>query len=254
MAQDDENDEAGEEHEGAPTVGLEISWLGYYLSIDFYPGIKTHRQAGALFSAKLADVIEIERVALESNEWTFGGGGTCDGIEVVVEKQKISLAVHSPRNVQDFYESRNHLILKAFKSAFSPDYILRSSAMATGLIDVSGDARFYLGGNLMLLHPKKFEAIARPLQILGVRMYFPPGENEDWVVEVRAESWGDEPTKLFVSADADFRDSRDWDDNSNKQAVESMAAITNFMKTRLMTFLHQSPLLGFDDAEDDNGN
>lgn len=243
--------EGGNESEWLPAVGTKISWLGYFLSLDFYPAIKMPRSSGTHFSSKLADVIEIERLEVESNEWRFGGGGTCDGMQVVVERQRISLAAHSPRNAEQFYEDRNALILGAFASMFSPGLILRSSAKAAGLLDANGDARTFLGGGLMLFHPKKLEAINRPLHILGVRMYFPSSDNVEWGVDVRTESWIDDPTKLFLEADADWSESRDWDQEKVRKTVESISVVTDFMKTRLMDFLHQTPMLGFDE-EDDN--
>lgn len=250
-----EHEDTGDE-ETFPFVGNEITWLAYFLSLDFYPAIKMPRSNGALLAAKLADAMEIERVELESNEWRFGGGGTCDGMQVVVERQRISLAANSPRNAEDFYTGRNALILNVFGTVFSPGLILQSRAKAAGLLDVNGDARTFIGGRLMFFHPKKLEAIDRPLHILGVRMYFPSSGDVDWGVDVRAESWIDDASKLFLEADADWSDTRDWEAEEIRRTVDSIFHVTNFMNTRLMNFLHQSPALGLDDegVDDDNQN
>jgi hypothetical protein len=251
MAAEDEDVSDGS---GFPKVGTDIKWLALYLSVDFYPAIKTPRGVGAQFFAKLADAIELERVDLQSNQWTYIGGGTCDGMQVVVERQQISLAANHPRNAEDFYKLRNTLILNTFKAAFSPEAILRSSAMARGLIYIEQgeDSRAFLAGSLMFLHPKKLNIINRPLDLLGVRMYFPPDENVEWGVDVRAESWADDPTKLYLAADADWSGSRPWDEDAVERTIESMSVVTEFMKTRLMNFLHQPPFLGFDDEGDED--
>jgi hypothetical protein len=130
--------------------------------------------------------------------------------------------------------------------------------MANGVVEVSGDARAFLGGSIMLMHPRKLTPMARPLHVLGVRLYFPPFEDEDdrqtdWGVDVKIESWIEDSEKLYVEADADWHETITWGDGTAEALASHISTVTDFIKDRVIKFLHQSPVSGIDFTEDDDG-
>jgi len=234
-------------------AGSEIAFVGYYLSVDFYPQIKMQRTSAIDFARDVQSAMEVEGAALESNQWKFNGAGVCDGMSVVVERRSISFGVSPPGNNLEFYDHRFESILNAFQQAFSLEAMLNSNAMAQGLVPVSGDARVFLGAGIMLMHPQKLAAIDRSLHILGVRLYFPPDDVE-WGVDVKVESWAEDTSMLFIEADADWRGARPFDGESIVKAVNGLSTVKDFMNTRLLAFLHQSPALGLDDENNQGGH
>ena len=96
------------------------------------------------------------------------------------------------------------------------------------------------------MRPGKFDAINRPLDILGVRLYFPPYEKADWSVNVRIESCGHDPTKVYLNSYADWEQHTLWDERFVDNACEKIGTVSTFMSTRLIQFLREPPI-----SEDD---
>lgn len=182
-----------------PDENAPVEWLGFSLTVDFYPPVKVTRKTGLEFTAELAEILEPQSVQLEDGEWNIEGGGICEGIHLRVQRRQIRVLVVPVAGRLEIYERRINTILAIFERKFEPKVALESAVDISGLVDLSqdADARAFLGGYVMLMHPSKLINFARPLEILGVRLYFPPSDDVDWGVNVRVESWGGRSPKDF---------------------------------------------------------
>lgn len=238
-----------------PDANAPIEWLGFSLMIDFYPSIKLSRKTGLEFTADLSEILEPENVHLEANEWRIHGAGVCEGITLVVKKRQVQLYV-SPDSLRlERYEQRIKTLLEVFEEKFEPRVALRSNVDVTGLVALpgDGDARVFLGGYVMLMRPARLNTIDRPLDILGVRLNFPPYEDVNWGVNVRIESWAEDPKKVFLNADADWESQSKWDSEFVGKLCEQITTVTTFMSTKLMQFLREPPFSP-DELEEEDGN
>lgn len=246
------NDEQGNLPPELPAADAPVEWLGFSLAADFYPAIKLARKTGLEFTAELSDILEPENVRLENDGWSVAGGGVCEGIQVAVEKRHIRILISPVSQQLERYEHKIQQILRAFEERFEPKVALQSNVDISGLVSLPGDtdARAFLGGYVMLMHPHKLDAIARPLDILGVRLRFPPAEGIDWSVDVRIESWGEDPKKVFLNADADWYHQIDWTEQYCEILSERISVISSFMSESLVRFLREPPFPG-EDSDDE---
>jgi len=246
-----------------PDENVLLDWKRYYLNLDFYPGIRLTRRDGLRFAESASEYLELEDVQPGISEWRMAGGATSDGVHVAITKHSITLDVLDPPNLLEWYEHRFEPLVRMFGDTFTPQVALRRNAIATCLLDLPGDtdARAFLGGWVMLMHPSKLAPIERPLHVLGVRLFFPPFEETegehteqrrktDWSVNVRVESSIDDPGKLFLEADAGWDEPTEWNDAFANEAVRCMGVATTFVKDKVVKFLRQPPFPA--NGEDDN--
>ena len=126
----------------------------------------------------------------------------------------------------------------------------------SGLLDLFPDdsyVRVFLGGNVMLMDPKRFSPLGRShLEILGLRLFFPETENEDWSVNVRIESFGPDPKKVFLQAEAAWHEGETWGTEFADKAVSGVSTDSSrSAEVRLIGFVMNPPASGVDDEEDD---
>lgn len=247
------SDDLGEVELPIPEENAPIEWRGFSLAVDFYPPIKTTRKTGLEFSSELADVLEPEDVRLEGKEWRIIGGGVHEGIQMFIGKRNLMIAVSPVTEALERYEHRLKVLLSAFEHRFEPKVALRSNVNATGLVALPGDgnAVAFLGGYVMFMRPSRLDTIDRPPNILGVRINFPPFEGADWNVDVRIESSGEDPNKVFLNADADWDKQSPWDDTFVAELYSRVEKVTSFMSGPLIQFLREPP---FPDTEEDRDN
>lgn len=232
-----------------------LDWHCYHLRVDFYPSIKLTRREGLRFAEHISEYIEIEEVQPGISEWRLAGGASCDGVYLRVAKSSIAFTVHDPSNGLEWYEHRFEPVLRAFGGTFSPQVALRRNALVACLLDFPGDndvdARAFLGGWVMLLHPYKLAPIERPLHVLGVRLFFPPFEGEerdsgeprktDWSVNVRVESSTSDTRRLYLEADAVWGEPKPWSEDVVSDAVGRLSVASEFVKREVISFLRQPP-------------
>jgi hypothetical protein len=248
-------DDSSGDRAPCPKEGAVPTWLGFSIGVDFYPALKISRKTGLEFTRELAEHIEPENVHLQEDGWKISGGGIYEGIDLSVTKNQILSQVKKPAYKLEWYEHRISAILRAFETIFAPQIALQTSVVMSGLVDLfpdDTDARFFLGGNVMLMDPKRFTAIGRPtLDILGLRMFFPETEKENWSVNVRVESFAFDPKKVFLQAEAAWQDHAEWGTNFADTAVARITTVSRFMQGPLIDFLMNPPPSGVDDEEDD---
>jgi hypothetical protein len=238
-----------------PEENAPIHWMWHSLRLDFYPPIKLTRRDGLRFGESIAEYIEPEDVQPGVTEWQFSGGAICEGMNLHITRQSIRIDVRNPSNSLEWYEHRFEPILKLFSQTFSPQVALQCNVAITGLVDLppNMDARSFLGGYVMQMHPYKLEPIERPLHVLGVRLFFPPfaredGSRTDWSVNVRVESGINDPGKLFLESTAEWREPAPWNTQYVTDAVGRLGLVSSFMSDKLVKFLRQPP---FPESEDD---
>jgi hypothetical protein len=238
-----------------PADNATINWLSYHLRVDFHPPIRMSRKAGHEFAPKIYSALEAGSTQIEDDEWKFRGAGQYSGMQVAVSKNSIIMSVVEPLSGQEWYEERFAEILAALAKQYPPQMVLFSGSMINGLLDIEGDARVFLGGNLMLMHPKRLEPFDKELYILGVRLYFPSADkkldegrdDDEWAVDVKVESWIEDPTKLYLEADADWETAVPWTKDSPRQLADHLQTVSEFMQRRLLAFLRQPPDIELDD-------
>src|SRR5665213_2455776 len=103
-----------------PDENAPVAWLGFALSVDFYPAIKIARKSGLEFTAELSEIFEPEDVNLEGTEWAILGGGVCEGIQLVIEKRSLRIEVFRPVNKLEWYEQKINALLRTFEQKFEP--------------------------------------------------------------------------------------------------------------------------------------
>ncbi len=242
-----------------PEENPSLDWQCYYLRTDFYPAIKLTRREGLRFAHRISEYLELEEVQPGVSEWRMTGGASCDGVHLRITKSSITLDVHEPPNGLEWYELRFEPVLRSFGDTFAPQVALRRNALAACLLDFPDegeiDARAFLGGWVMLLHPYKLAPIGRPLHVLGVRLFFPPFEpfeetnsensetprKTDWSVNVRVESSISDPQKLYLEADAVWNEPKPWNQDVVREAVSRIGIATEFVNHEVVSFLRQPP-------------
>lgn len=241
-----------DEGELIPDENTRVVWLGFSLSVDFYPAIKIARKSGLEFTTELSEIFEPEDVHLEgTQQWAILGGGVCEGIRLLVEKRHVQIEVLRPVNGLEWYEQKISALLRTFEGMFEPKSALHFNVTMSGLVDLpeGGDARSFLGGHVMLMDPRKLAVLERPLDILGIRFRFPSIEEIDWDVDVRIESWGEDPHKVFINADADWDSNTTWDGEFVDTSVGRITLISNFISKQIVQFLRKPPI-NEEDLED----
>ncbi len=246
-----------------PAENAKIDWKRYYLRIGFHPAIKLSRNDGLRFALGVGEYLDLEHVRPSAGELSLAGGSVCEGVHVDISRQFISLDAHDPQNHLEWYENRFRPVLNEFAKVFQPQIALHCNVTVVGMIDMPGgiDARSFLGGYVMLMHPHKLTPIKRPLQVLGVRLLFPAfdesedvdGEKADWSVDVRVESSIADTKKLWIEADADWNSSEEWGSGFTDKAVGRMKVIEDFVSDRLVKFLRQPPLPDETDEDYETG-
>ena len=242
----------GDELIQIPDENAHPSLLGFGVSVDFHPAIKIARKPGLEFTAELSEIFEPEDVHLEGTQWEIQGGGVCEGIRMEVQKRTLLVEVWRPANRLEWYEQKINALLRTFEQKFEPRSALRFNVMMSGLVGLpeGADARAFLGGHVMLMDPHQLALIDRPLDILGIRLRFPANDSYDWDVNVRVESWGEDPQKIFINADADWDSGELWDGEFVDKSVGRITLISNFISEQVVRFLRKPP---FTENESDNG-
>lgn len=246
-----------------PAETVKLEWKRYHLSIHFYPPVKLTRRDGLKFAEDILEYIELEEIQPGVSEWRMEGGATCEGVHLQIGKHSIAFDVHDPPNTLEWYEHRFEPVIRLLGETFSPQVALERNAITTSLVDLPEgvDARAFLGGWVMLMHPYKLAPIERPLHVLGVRLFFPPFDEDDeqaetrrktdWSVNVRVESSINDPGKLFLEADATWNEPIPWDNGVVNKAVECLGVTKAFMADKVVKFLQQPPLPDNDRGNDD---
>ena len=246
--------EPKEEQPNQIVEGASLDPLGYFLGLQFHPTIKLDKRKGLEFAAKMADYLDPQGMKMEAHRWMFSQqlGGTPKGkLHVVIQSSQLEVQAAFPTLPQEWFESRYGAILETFVKVFEPTILMGSSAMITGTLQIDGDARAFLAERLMGFQPEKLAALDRPIHLFGVRLFSPQfafkktgkkgkALSVDWQVEIKAESLMDDPTKLFVQADADWPIPREWNKKASEDVIGRLAVVSDYIQKKIVPFLRQT--------------
>jgi hypothetical protein len=242
---------AGQEPTHRPKLET-LRYISYLLGLQFHPPLKLSRTAGWDFTKSLASCIEPREAKIEDNVWQLSqplGGGI---LQLVVQDQLITIQATNPTTPLEWFETRVPMILKGFRDRFLPKLLLTSAATAAAILDIEGDSRSFLTRDVMKMDKRRLAPLNRPIQLVGLRIAMPPYEiknppgkrkkakvvsSADWVAEVKGESFGADPSKLFLEVSGQWPVASEWDEQATVTAVGRLNTVKEFLRTRLVPFL-----------------
>ncbi len=246
-----------------PKEGEKVQPLGYLARVAFHPEIRlSDNRKGYEFLKTLSEVFDPTRTDFKGETWEFvqplGSSPNCV-LAVTVLPAVLQFVASLPENPLEWYETRFLLLLEKFRAFFKPKMVLQSSATVTGLLPVDGDARAFLAGHVARLN-QKIAPLGRPIHLFGLRFFFPPfktaalakngakGKRKkptetvtDWQVNVRIESLLEDPSKLFLEAEADWVNPTEWDSAAETRIQQHLATVWEFLENNVIAFLKQKP-------------
>ena len=238
-----------------------IRYISYSLGLQFHPPLKLSQSAGWEFANSLASVIGPREAKITEGAWEIsqplGDGG---GFRVAVVEQAIQLTATNPTSPLEWFETRGPLILEDFHRRFQPKLLLQSGAAAAAILDVDGDSRNFLAQNVMKMDERRLSPFSRPIQLVGLRLSMPPYQlkqktptkgrrkgkekilsSAEWGVEVKGESYGMDPSKLFLEVTGTWPIGAPWDNSQTRDAIGRLDTVKKFLKDRLLPFLTSMP-------------
>jgi hypothetical protein len=251
----------GPEPTNLPKPSAKIDARGYAIFLRFHPEIKLDKKRGFQFAGALSDYLNIEKNEFESHKWTFLeslAGEPASRFVITVSPNSIRLDIRFPTQGQEWVETRFGHVLAKFREIFRPEFLLQSEAMVRGALPIDGDARAFLSSNVMRMRPDRVDPFGRPIHLMGVRFFFPPFVNKkegeeshvtDWSVAVRAESLMEDPSKLFLEAEATWIEATPLDEGAASQLIEHLSTVKGYLENNVMKFLLAPP-----DEDDEVGN
>ena len=227
-----------------PTEGAKFEWLGLYLGVHFHPPIKLASRDAHEFAAAINEFYEIDHVNLESDGWSFLSSR--HDFRIAVTQSQLELHSDIPGQKQERYEVHYRRVLRCFEERFDPQIILASKAMIRGLLPIDGDARAFLAEHVFKISQARLDPLKRPIHLLGMRIFFPAyqtvedgeaHEGSDWDVDVRLESWVNDPRKLFMEADANWKAPTEWNDEFLEHVVGRLSTVSEYVQKTILGFL-----------------
>ncbi len=246
--------EAIPEPTNRPRHGAELQPRGYVLSVNFHPHIRLSRKDGFDFASKLSDYIDPQTANLEAHQWTYSqplGTSAAGGLEVTITPSSIQFDISFPTHRKEWLEQRCTMVLQEFYDKFDPKLVLSSSAKVVGTIEIDGDARGFLAHHVVNLNPKRLLLLKRPVHALGIRIFSPPFEHVEkrgkknvthtipWVVDVKAESLIEDPSKLYLEADAQWPTPTQWTGVPKiiEELIGHLKTVTEYLEKDVINFL-----------------
>jgi hypothetical protein len=245
--------ESSHEPTNRPRPGAKLETLGYHLRVDFHPTVRLETKKGWDFGKLLSEFIEPNKSELKEEAWFFRqpqGASPESFLSVTVGPSDIQLHASNPVHLKEWYETRYGMLLQKFAEFFKPELILGSSAMIHGLLPIDGDARTFLATHVMNMNPSRVDAFGRPIHLLGLRFFFPPFRHKgrkgkeavtNWQVNVKAESWLEDPSKLYLEADADWPDTSQWTSSAANKLLEQLGTVGQYLEKNVVAFLQHEP-------------
>lgn len=239
------------ERTNLPAEGAKIEPRGYHLGLAFHPPIKLDRKKGIEYAATLSDYIDPSSISLENHGWTITqpvGGTPRSQLRVAITSSQVQVEAVFPTYAKEWFEQRQLAVLENFGVHFEPDLILHSAAMIRGVLPIDGDARSFLAHHVMNIGPERIRPLARPIHVIGLRFVFPPFQKKgekgpevtDWLVDVKAESLGEDPSKLFLEADARWPRSMKWNKENLLATVARLGTVSEYLEKNVADFLRRA--------------
>lgn len=243
--------ESSEKQTHLPPEDAKIAPRGYYVALSFHPPIKLERKRALEYAATLADYVDPQNVSLDDQEWVFSqpiSGSARSQFKVVIRPNRLQIHADFPKQAKEWFEDRQLTVMESFGERFSPKLILQSAAMIRGTLPIDGDARIFLARRVMNITEDPFRPLGRPIHVIGLRFVFPPfqvagregKEVTDWLVEVKAESLAEDPSQLYLEADARWAQPIPWCSESLTKVIEQQDDVSRYLETNVAGFLRQA--------------
>jgi len=231
-----------------PIKGAQLERRGSYLAVVFHPSIRLTRKRGFEFAAELSQYIEPSNVHLDENQWRFDQpleGSTRSRFKIIVGVQRIQINAEFPETSAEWLESRQTEILDRFHKMLDLKHVIQSAAMIQATFPVDGDARTFLANHVMHLDREQVKKLNRPIHTVGLRFMLPPfkeegavARKEDWLLEVKVESLVEDPSKVYVEADAQWQNTPMlWDVEATRTVVNRQVKVSEYLKDHVLEFL-----------------
>lgn len=238
-----------EQPSNLPVKGARLESRGSYLTVVFHPSLRLTRKRGFEFAAKLSQYIEPTNVELDEKQWRFDQpleGSTRGRFKIIVDEQRIQIGAEFPEKTPaEWLESRRAEILNRFREMFKLKIVIQSAALIRATIPVEGDARTFLADHVMHLKREQISTFDRPIHMVGLKFALPPfirkglhPRQEDWFLEVSAESLIEDPSKLYIEADGRWQNTpMPWDDVATQTVVDRLVKVSDYVKDHVLEFL-----------------
>jgi hypothetical protein len=231
------------------------------ISARFHPPIKLERSKGLQFAGKLSSAIDATGVELLENKWQFAqplGTHAAGQFTVIVADSNIQIEVVFPSDSEELFETKAGFILREFEKFFSPELLLGSGAIIRATLQIDGDARAFLAEHVTHFDIKGLGPLKRPVYGYGIRLLMPPyktpakpqkkavgkkpakpraTEVTEWNADVKAESFIEDYTKLFLEVDGQWQVPHQWKDNTGEEVTGRLATVSKFITTNFIPFL-----------------
>ena len=247
-----------------PAPGAQLEPLAYSLEANYHPPIKLERQKGLEFAGKISSALDAREVALAENQWVLAqplGANANSKFAVTVTDSAISVQAELPSDRLEKFDNRAHVILSEFQKMFKPELLLGSRAMVRATLQIDGDARTFLIAHVTRFDTAKLKPLGRPVHLFGIRLFMPPYEQTttasakskkskakkvvrttvDWMVDIKAESYIQDPAKLFLEATATWHTPRKWDTKIVDHIVKGMDTTSDYLRENFVPFLTTDP-------------
>jgi hypothetical protein len=237
-----------------------IRYIGYSIGLQFHPPLKLAQPAGWEFVKSVAALIDPREAKITDSIWEIsqplGDGGD---FRITVVGEAIHVVATNPSTPLEWFETRVPLILEEFHSRFHPKLLLQSGATTAAILDVDGDSRQFLARDVMKMDQCRLSPFSRPIQLVGLRLAMPPYHlkqqptakgkkakskivsSAEWGVEVKGESYGMDPSKLFLEVSGSWPLGTQWDNPATQAAVGRLNTVKEFLKAKLLPFLTSIP-------------
>jgi hypothetical protein len=234
----------------------------YAMGIAFHPELRLDKkESGFEFGTKLASLIDPSGVQIQPNQWVFSqplGASPDASLQLSIRPGQIQFEIMHPTEVLEWIENRVGLILKEFHKQFQPKIVLGCQTQVRKTIGIDGDARAFLAHHVMRIKDQTVHTLKRPVYLLGLRLFMPAfaqppnsitGKKKklkgraaelssaDWQLSLRAESLMENPSILFVEADGQWPEPKEWNERNLEEIVKKFGILSDYIENEAMGFL-----------------
>lgn len=214
----------------------------------FHPAIELDKRRGMELATRLVNYIDVTGLQLESHIWRIQQslpGHPEAALTVEIQPNQAAVEMRAPELRLERFESISHEVFGAFYEVFQPELLLSTGAQVSGTIQIDGDAREFLAQRVMSIHDAYLNLFNRPIHLVGLRLFFPPfaqGEGDgphvtDWHVDVRAESFIPDPSKIFLEATAEWPAPQPWNNDSRSLITRHVSTTLEYLRKKVVQFL-----------------
>lgn len=237
-----------------PAPGAELEPRGYSLVANLFPPINLGK-GGYGFASEIADYVQARSIVVDPQQWTLDqplGPDPRSSLRLIITRDVIQFDVSFPDLRMDRIVDRCKMVMQVFGDKFKPKMVLRSGAKFTGTMQIQGDAREFLVRHVTGLDPQRFTLLHRPIHVFGIRVFCPPFEQRTkkgkkilkqqtpWHVDIKAESLLDDPSKLYLEADAQWPAPKPWEQATIDEIAGHLPLVASYLGKDVMEFL-QNP-------------